>query len=380
MNSEVYVAGSGCTKFGELHDRDAGDLAREASFRAVEDAGVEMKDVDAFYVGTVRSGAAGSFLAGAIGVRGRPVTRVENFCASGMDAVIHACIAVMSGSARVALAVGVEKLRDALRRGLGFRAGHPVWGFGATPPGLFALAANRYMHEYGIGRETLAKVAVKNHRNGAKNPLAHFRREVTLERVLKAPIVAYPFGVFDCSAVTDGAAAVVVAARDAATGLGKTGVTIKGFGSSVMHGNPMYDPAFEYLGFPVTEEAARKAYGMAGIGDPLKELDFAEVHDCFTMTEILNYEDLGFAPKGEGWKMVEEGATEFDGRFPVNPSGGLKSFGHPVGATGARMIFELHSQILGRCGERQLGKADVGLAHNVGGPGTVSSVMILGRT
>ncbi len=374
---EVYVIGAGCTPFGDLHTRDAVAMAREASFQALEDAGVDISDIDIFYVGSVRSVTSGSFLGNALGVRNKPVTRVENFCASGMDAVRQAAIAVMSGQARIALAVGVEKLRDATRRGLGFRSFHPVFVFGATPPGLFALAANRYMHTYGIGRETLAKVAVKNHRNGAKNPLAHFRKEITVETVLKAPIVAYPFGVFDCSPVTDGASAVVIASRDVAEGLGKAQVFIRGFGLAVMHTEPMYDPSFKYTGFPVTTEAAGQAYKMADISRPLEEISFAEVHDCFTMTEILNYEDLGFAEKGEGWKLIEEGVTELEGKFPVNPSGGLKSFGHPIGATGARMIFEVYSQLTGRCGERQVKNAHTGLAHNIGGPGTVSTVMIL---
>jgi len=377
--SDVYVIGGGCTKFGELHNMSAYALLRSACLQALMDAGLSLKDIDAFYVGSVRSISSGSGFASAMGIYGKPVTRVENFCASGMDAVRQGAISIMSRRFKIVLCAGVEKLRDASRRGLGFRTSHPVFSFGATPPGLFALAAVRYMNNYKIKRETLAKVSVKNHRNGSKNPLAHLQMEVTIDNVLSAPIVAYPFGILDCSPVTDGASAVVLAAEDVAGNLGKKIVAIKGFGLAVVPSDPMYNPSFDYSGFPVTGYAAKEAYNMAGIKSVKDEITFAEVHDCFSMTEILNYEGLGIAEKGEGWKLIEEGVVEIDGKLPVNPSGGLESFGHPVGATGTRMIYEIYSQMMGRCGKRQVKDPKCAIAHNIGGAGTVSSVMVIER-
>ena len=254
---------------------------------------------------------------------------------------------------------------------------HPLLARGNTAPGLFALAANRYIHTFGLRRETLAKVAVKNHRNGALNPKAHLRMEVTEEQVLNAPIIAWPFGLFDCCPTTDGAAAAIICRADMAKRFPKAPVLVKGAGLAVTSGRPYFDPTFDYLGFRSTQAAAQQAYAMAGIAP--SDIDFAEVHDCFTWTEISNIEDLGFCRKGEGGRLEEEGQTALDGRLPINPSGGLKSFGHPIGASGVRMVTECVVQLRGEAGKRQVKDPELGLAHNVGGPGAVSCVVVLGR-
>jgi acetyl-CoA C-acetyltransferase len=234
------------------------------------------------------------------------------------------------------------------------------------------------MHTFGVGRETLAKVAVKNHRNGARNDKAHLRMEVSEEQVLKAPIIAWPFGLFDCCPTTDGAAAAIICRADRAKRFPKPPVLVKGAGLAVTSGRPYFDPTFDYLGFRSTQAAARQAYAMAGVGP--RDIDFAEVHDCFTWTEISNTEDLGFCAKGEGGRLAEEGRTAIEGDIPVNPSGGLKSFGHPIGASGVRMIYECVTQLRGEAGSRQVKGAELGLAHNVGGPGAVACVVVLGRS
>src|SRR5207247_233697 len=316
-------------------------------------------------------------LADALRLYDRPITRVENYCATGTDAFRNGCLAVAAGAHDVVLVLGAEKLKDRGGRGIP-RLGHPLLARGNTAPGLFALAANRYMHTFGLGRETLAKVAVKNHRNGARNEKAHLRIEVTEEQVLKAPIIAWPFGLLDCCPTTDGAAAAIICRADLAKRFRKPPVLVKGAGLAVATGRPYFDPTFDYLGFRSTQAAARQAYAAAGI--TAEDIDFAEVHDCFTWTEISNIEDLGFCKKGEGGKLVEEGRTALEGDIPVNPSGGLKSFGHPIGASGVRMIYECVTQLRGEAGSRQVKDPELGLAHNVGGPGAVSCVIVLGRS
>jgi acetyl-CoA C-acetyltransferase len=220
-------------------------------------------------------------------------------------------------------------------------------------------------------------VAVKNHWNGARNPLAHFRMEITEEKVLSAPMIASPFGLFDCCPTTDGGAAAILCRADIASRFRDDYVLVKGAALAVATGRPYFDPTFDYLGFRSTQAAGVKAYEQAGLKP--SDIDFAEVHDCFTWTEISNIEDLGFCKKGEARHLVEEGRTRVEGDLPVNPSGGLKSFGHPIGASGVRMIFECVQQLRGECGERQVKSPEIGLAHNVGGPGAVSCVVILGQ-
>lgn len=380
MRDRVAVIGVGCTKFGDRFDAGYEDLICEAAFEAYQDAGVEPEEIQAAYLGTYIPGPSGGKAAVSLGdalrLYDRPITRVENYCATGTDAFRNACLAVASGVHDVVLVLGAEKLKDRGGRGLP-RFGHPLLAKGNSAPGLFALAATRYMHTFGIGREVLAKVAVKNHHNGARNPKAHLQMEVSEEKVLAAPMVASPFGLFDCCPTTDGAAAAIVCRADRAAARRGDHVLVKGVGLAVTSGRPYFDPSFDYLGFRSTQAAARAAYEMAGIGPA--DISFAEVHDCFTWTEITNIEDLGFCRKGDGGALVVNGRTSLSGDIPINPSGGLKSFGHPIGASGLRMIYECVQQIRGRCGARQLRSPRLALAHNVGGPGAVACVVILGR-
>jgi acetyl-CoA C-acetyltransferase len=381
MKDQIAVIGVGCTKFGDRFEKSYEQLICDAAFEAYEDAGIDPAEIEAAYLGTYLPGSGGGKSAVSLGdalrLYDRPITRVENYCATGTDAIRNACLAIASGTYTMVLVVGAEKLKDRPGRGLP-RVGHPLLARGNTAPGLFALAANRYMHMFGLGRETLAKVAVKNHYNGARNPRAHLQMEVTEEQVLKAPMIAYPFGLFDCCPTTDGAAAVILCRADRARQFRQDVVTVKGVGLAVTTGRPYFDPTFDYLGFRSTQRAAQQAYAMAGIAP--SDVDFAEVHDCFTWTEISNIEDLGFCKKGEGGKLVEEGRTRLDGDVPINPSGGLKSFGHPIGASGVRMVYECVQQLRGQGGERQVRNANVGLAHNVGGPGAVACVILLGHS
>ncbi|TMA69188.1 MAG: hypothetical protein E6J69_06245, partial [Deltaproteobacteria bacterium] len=240
-----------------------------------------------------------------------------------------------------------------------------------------AMAANRYFKTYGVTREVLARVAVKNHHNGTMSPKAHFQMEVTEEQVLGAPLICSPLGLFDCCPTTDGAAAAIVCRADVARSIRPDPLLVKGLGLAVTSGEPYLKPGFAYTGFPATRQAAQSAYEQAGITP--KDLDLAEVHDCFTITEILNYEDLGLCPPGEGWRYVADGRASIGGDVPVNPSGGLKSFGHPIGATGIRMIYEVCQQLWHKAGARQVKDAAIGLAHNLGGPGAVGCVTVLGN-
>ena len=383
MNSirdKVAVIGVGCTKFGDLYDMTYEDQVCEAAFAAYADARIEPSQIDAAYIGTYlphsQGGKAGISLADPLRLYDRPITRIENFCATGTDAFRNACLAIASGQHDIVLVVGSEKLKDRPGRGIP-RIGHQILGKGNTAPGLFALAANRYMHEFGLTRETLAKVAVKNHWNGARNKLAHLQMEVTEEQVLNAPMIAWPFGLFDCCPTTDGGAAAILCRADLAPRFRDDYALVKGAALAVATGRPYFDPTFDYVGFRSTQAAARQAYEQAGIQP--SDIDFAEVHDCFTWTEISNTEDLGFCKKGEGGKLVEEGRTRVDGDIPINPSGGLKSFGHPIGASGVRMIYEVVTQLRGEAGARQVKSPRLGLAHNVGGPGAVSCVVVLGN-
>jgi len=382
MRDKVAVIGVGCTKFGDNFDQSYEDLVVEAAYAAFADARIEPERVEAAWLGTFSPhagrGKASVSLADALRLYGKPITRVENFCATGTDAFRNAAMAVAAGVYEVVLVVGAEKLKDRPVRGLASDGRHPYQDDGLTAPGMFAMAANRYFHRFGVGREALAKVAVKNHHNGSLNPKAHFQMEVTEEQVLKAPIVAWPFGLFDCCPTTDGAAAAVLCRADLARRFRDDYVLVKGLGLAVTSGKPWYDPAFDYIGFSATTSAAQQACQMAGIQEPLRQIDLAEVHDCFTWTEITNYEDLGFCAKGEGVNFIAEGRSALDGDLPINPSGGLKSFGHPIGASGVRMIYEVVTQLRGQAGPRQVRGADLGLVHNLGGPGAVACVVILG--
>mgnify|MGYP003337493082 CR=1 FL=1 len=387
---EVAVVGVATTKFGVHHDRSYLALLAEAATGALADAGVSLDQVESAWLGTAEPGLtglvgdAGTAVAEAIGFAPRPVTRVANFCCTGHEAVRAAALDVAAGEHNLVLAIGAEKMRDVPSRGSlvarTVNLTHPTVAKGRTAPGQFALLANRYMAEYGVSRETLAKVSVKNHEHALRNPKAHFRKAVTVEEVLAAPIIAEPFGTLDCTPTTDGAAALLLAPVEWARKHAKQYVVFRGFGLAVTSGyySTFFDPNWDFLGFRATREASAVAYRQAGITNPREQLDLIECHDCFTVTELVNTEDLGVCGPGEGGKLLESGATAVGGDIPVNISGGLQSCGHPVGATGVRMMAEITDQILGRAGERQIPDAKLGLAHTLGGPGVVSAVAILG--
>ncbi|MFY9264449.1 MAG: acetyl-CoA acetyltransferase [Solirubrobacterales bacterium] len=383
IKNRAAVAGVGATAFAEHWDRDTYSLLAEASHEAIEDAGLTLGDVEAAWVGINYpfTGVAGSTVADALRIYGRPITRVENYCASGMDAFRNACFAVAAGVYDTVLACGVEKITDQGSAGL------PMLGRAdpvlerPSAPGLFALAATRAFAEWGWTERDIAEVAVKNHANGVAHPKAHFRQEITIEQALAAPEISSPLRRFDCCAVSDGAAAVVITRPEVARQLPHKDnlVLVQANQLAVFTAHPHFDPGFDYLGFPSTREAARRAYEEAGISDPASEVDLAECHDCFTITELLNTQDLGFCEQGDAARFVREGHTQVGGTVAVNASGGLKCFGHPIGATGCRMIYEVTRQLQGRALGRQVPDARIGVAHNLGGPGAVAAVTVLAR-
>ncbi|MDY6834682.1 MAG: acetyl-CoA acetyltransferase [Chloroflexota bacterium] len=389
IRDKVAIVGMGCCKFGELWDKGPEDLIVEAAYEAYEDAGIEPKDIQAAWVGTVSAhwvGMGGLSLAEPLKLQYVPVTRVENWCASGHEALRNAVFGVACGMYDVALALGYEKLKDSGFPGLGFGRGqHPVMEMRRTAPGSFALLATRYFHQYGlspeVGKETIAKIAVKNHHNGSMHPKAHFQKEITLEQATKAPIIAWPLGLFDCCGNSDGAAVAIITRADMASKYRKDPIYIKGMGLCQNPMMPHFEPGFDWTGFEVTRRAGKQAYAQAGIKNPRKELDLAVVHDCFTITELAIYEDLGFSSKGQAKEDIDSGAFTLEGELPVNTDGGLKCFGHPVGASGLRMTYEVYKQLQGKAesSDRQLKNPHQGLSHTLGGHPSVSSVIVFGN-
>ncbi len=384
IKDKVAIIGMGCSKFGERWDSSPEDMMIEAAYEAYEDAGITPDDIEAAWVGTLRSGEGGGPVADALKLRNIPITRVENWCSTGHEALRNAVFGVAAGMYDVALAIGYEKLKDTGFGGLGVGRGqNPVLQARATAPSYFSFIANRYFHNYGIsddeGKELLAQIAVKNHHNGTMSPKAHFQKEITVEQVLKAPIIAWPLGLFDCCPTTDGAACAIICRADLARNFRQDPVYVKGIGFSVDSMLPMTRPGFDYLGFEANQTASRQAYEQVGIRDPRKELDLAVVHDCFTITELAIYEDLGFTARGGAPEDIRAGTFTLEGELPVNTDGGLKSFGHPVGASGLRTAYEIYTQLQGRAGPRQVKDASLGLCHTLGGPPQVSCVTILGN-
>ena len=388
IQDRVAIIGVGATQFGEHFEQGYSDLIVEAAYEAFRDANVSPPQIQAAWLGTCfpdsggYQGNAGASLADALSLYHAPISRVANYCATGADAFRNACFAVAAGAYDLVLVVGAEKMRDVTAReslvGQLAETGHPVHGKGVTAPGMFALFATRYFDRFGIGRETLAKVAMKNHRHGSLNPKAHFQKEITLEQYFKAPMVADPLGLYDCCPQTDGAAAAVICRADLAPKFSKEPILVKGLGLANPVGDGLaFDPESDFISFRATKEAATQAYEQAGVKDPFKEIDVAELHDCFTITELVTYEDLGFCQQGEGRTFIEEGVSSLGGALPINTSGGLKSCGHPIGASGLRMIGEITNQLRGRAGKRQVKDAKRGLVHNLGGLGAVASVIVL---
>jgi len=390
IRDRVAIVGMGCTPFGEHWDKGADDLLVEAATETLQSAGVTMNDIDAFWLGTMNSGFSGLVASKALKIPYKPVTRVENFCATGSEAFRNACYAIAAGAYDIAMAIGVEKLKDSGFSGL-TRVPPPSDGTSVdiTAPAAFSYLAPAYAKKYGVDademKDVLTRIAWKNHYNGARNERAQFRKEVSKDTICNAPLVAGPLGIFDCSGVSDGsAAAIIVRAEDAHRYTDKP-LYVKGLAFVAGPAAGTIDPDYDYTTFPEVVAAADDAYKQAGITDPRAQLAMAEVHDCFTPTELVLMEDLGFAERGFGWKEAIAGTYDLDGELPVNPDGGLKAFGHPIGASGLRMLFECWLQLRGEAPEdRRIqsirpGKS-LGLTHNLGGrPGEcVTSVVIVG--
>jgi acetyl-CoA C-acetyltransferase len=381
--NRVAVVGAGLIKMGELFEQSYEQMAAGAFAACVEsvDKGFEPHLVEAAFVATQRGtlwgqeGIGGNTIPTAIGLTGIPCTRIENACPSGSDAFRVGAMAVASGVHDVVLVIGVEKMRDkSTEEGLLSRAaaGHPIFTRGETAPVLFAPFATRHMHEFGTTREMLASVAVKNHYNGARDPYAHFQNEVTVDEVLASPPVCHPLHLLDCCPQTDGAAAVLLVSADLADRYTDRPVWVAGFGVATDH--PYLHEKDSFTEIKATRLAAERAYAMAGITP--QQIDAAEVHDCFTITEILDIEDLGFFAKGDGGRASLEGETSLTGRIPVNTSGGLLAKGHPIGATGIAQITECWWQLRGDAGERQVEiRNGFALQHNAGGRGSGVSVV-----
>ena len=390
IKDKVAIIGMGCVKFGELWDKSTDDLIVEAAYEAYEDAGIDPKDIQAGYVGTMGSGWRGCTLSIPLKLEYIPISRLENACATGSDAFRNACYSVAAGVYDMVLVMGVEKLKDTGFAGLDVSRIEPVGTNVAPPcppPVQFALAATRYFHQYGLtlqqGKETLAKIAVKNHYNGARSPKAHFQKEITIEQALKAPMVAYPLGLFDCCGVSDGAACAIITTADLAKKYRKDYVLVKGLGLTCGAKQAVLQDDYDFVHFEENVTSSKRAYAEAGITNPREQIDLASVHDCFTITELLVMEDLGFSQRGRAKEDVDSGFFALSGGLPVNTDGGLKCFGHPIGASGLRMIYEVYKQLQGKAQlpERQLKDPQIGLTHNLGGlPGEFAcAVTILGK-
>ncbi len=389
IKDRVAIVGMGCTPFGEHWDKSADDLLVDATQECFAGTpGITKADVDAYWLGTMNSGQSGVVLSKPLGIDYKPVTRVENMCATGSEAVRAACYAVASGAYDKVMAVGVEKLKDTGYSGL-VRATVPGDGtapeINLTAPAAFSLLDPAYCEKYGVDpqdmRDAMTHVAWKNHVNGAKNPRAQFRKEVAKEKIdAQAGKVAGRLGVFDCSGVADGAAAALIVRAEDAYEYTDTPLFVKALAMVAGPASGPIDPSYDYTTFHEVVACAKDAYAQTGIDDPRGVIDLAEVHDCFTPTEIVLMEDLGFSERGEAWRDALNGDFDLGGRLPVNPDGGLKSFGHPVGASGLWMLFECWQQFRGEAGDRQLEDPKLGLTHNLGGrPGTcVSFISLVG--
>ena len=381
----VAVVGIGKTAFGAFPDRDLRSLAVEAGEKALENGRAKPEQVEAFYLGNfagpsfVGQNHLAPYVAAGMGITGIPATRFEVACASSGSAFFHAVSAVAAGLYDVILVGGVEKMTSQptpkvteILAGAGDLCGEVRAG--ATFPALFAMIARRHMYQYGTTREMLAAVAVKNHSNGAKNPLAHMRKVITMEQALNGKPISEPLTVYDCSLISDGAAAVLIAPLERASEF--TDQPVRVLGIAQASDNVALDEKDDITTLRAVKISAEKAYKMAGV--TAADIQFAEVHDCFTIAEIVAIEDLGFVKKGEGGPYSLAGKTCMQGERPVNTSGGLKAKGHPVGATGVGQICDVVQQIRGEAGERQLRRNTLGLAQNLGGSGATSVVSILG--
>lgn len=385
IKDRVAIVGMGCTPFGEHWDKGPEDLLIDAAQDAYKSAGITPDAVDAYWLGTMGSGISGLMLSEALKIQYKPVTRLENMCATGSEAIRNAAYAVASGAYDLVVAIGVEKLKDSGYSGLtGSRPPSDGTDSNMTAPATFSLLAPAYAKKYGVDeqqlKEVLARIAFKNHRNGAKNPKAQFKKEVPMETILKSPLVAGMLGIFDCSGVSDGAAAAVLCRAEDAHKYTDKPIFIKALAFAAGPAEGYFSQEYDFTSFPEVVASSQEAYKQAGITNPREEISMAEVHDCFTPTELVLMEDMGFSPRGTAWKDVLAGRFDGDGAQPVNPDGGLKSFGHPIGASGLRMMYEMFLQLRGEAGPRQIKNPKIGMTHNLGGaPGRcVSFVSLVG--
>ncbi len=393
IRDKVAILGMGCSRFGERWDCSAEDLMVESFAEALADAGIERDRIDAAWFGMSVDehglGKSALSLTTALRLPNIAATRVENMCASGTEAMRGAVYGVASGAYDIALAMGVEKLKDTGYGGLPERTKgtfEDLWFPSVTAPGSFAQFASAYVARHGIDmdglKEAMAHVSWKSHENGSRNPKAHLRTRVSKEKILAAPMIAYPLGLYDCCGVSDGSACAIVTTPAIAERLGRTGplVTVKSIQLALSNGSEVGYDSWDGSYALTTRLAAERAYREAGIQDPRRELDLVEVHDCFSITELVTMEDLGLAEPGQGWRAVLDGRFDSSGEIPCNIDGGLKCFGHPIGATGLRMAYEIYQQLGGTAGDRQLNAPRLGLTHNLGGyPNkNVCSVSIFG--
>ncbi len=396
IRDKVAILGMGCTKFDEHWEKNSSDLLLEAFQECLEDAGVVKNDIQAAWVGNhldeINIGKGGYYLSGALHLPMIGVTRVDNFCASGTEAFRNASYAVAAGAYDLVLAVGIEKLKDT---GYGGLPDSPIFGQfasligpNATAPGFFAQLATAYAAKYNIPmdkiKEAITHISWKSHQNGAMNPRAHLRRPVSKEQIMGSPYVAYPLGLFDCCGVSDGSAMAIITTPEIAAKMkpNQDIVKVKSLQISVSSGEESMYNEWDGAGTFTTRIASRKAYEEAGVENPREEIDLMEVHDCFSITEMVTMEDLHISPPGQAPEDVLNGFYDLDGEVPCQVDGGLKCFGHPIGASGLRMIYEVYNQLLQRWPEERLVKgAKKGLTHNLGGIPTqnICSVAILGK-
>jgi acetyl-CoA C-acetyltransferase len=393
IRDRVAIIGMGCTRFGERWDLGADGLMVEAFVEALGDAGIERGQIEAAWVGNalddINVGNSALPAAHALRLKHVPVTRVENMCATGTEALRGATYAVASGAVDIALAIGVEKLKDTGYGGLPLKTKglhNDLWMPYGSAPGTFAQLAGAYAARHGIDaadlKRAMAHVSWKSHENGALSPKAHMRGRLDMEKIIAAPMIADPLGLFDCCGVSDGAACAIVTTPDIARGLGKANpVTIKAIQLCASNGWEMQGNEWDGAAIPNTQIAAARAYAEAGIHDPRQSIDLTEVHDCFSITELVTMEDLGLSDAGRAPADILDGRFDRDGAMPCQLDGGLKCFGHPVGASGLRMAYEVYNQLQGRAGERQRGRADTGLTHNLGGApfNSIAAVAVFGR-
>jgi acetyl-CoA C-acetyltransferase len=395
IRDKVTILGMGCTKFGERWDMSGGDLLVESLTEALQDAGIEKKDIQAAWLGVhideINIGKGGTYASTAMHLPFIPVSRLDNFCASGTEAFRGAVYGVASGACDIALAIGVEKLKDTGYGGLpdspAFGQDMVMIGPNATAPGMFAQLATAYAAKNNIPmervKEAITHVSWKSHQNGAKNPRAHLRKAVTKEQIMGSPMIAYPLGLFDCCGVSDGSAAAIVCTPEIAKKLKPNDplVKVKALQIAVSSGEEaMYDK-WDGASVMTTRAASKRAYEEAGIKDPRTEISMMEVHDCFSITELCTMEDLWISPEGGAPEDILGGFYDLDGQIPCQPDGGLKCFGHPIGASGIRMIFEMYNQLLGRWpDDRAVKDPKFGLTHNLGGVpnNNVCSIAIFG--